>query len=179
MSALVLTVNSSGNVTAATIDGNDVGPIVNVSQSLVRGNLQGSLTINFDSVTVNTSTVAAPTLGATFAADGTAGTTITVTDTVGSGNHFAYSVTPTAGATPNVGDNVTGTTNISGSTANIATTTAGTFVNVYELTGTNTAVKFVSHELLATEVGDGNAGRMGAAVGSAKVGSTKVGATNA
>lgn len=179
MSALVLTVNSSGTVTSATIDGNDVGPVVNVSQSLVRGQLQGSLTISFESVSVTTSTTSAPVLGVTFAADGTAGTDITVTDTVGAGNHFAYSVTSSAAATPIVGDAVTGTTTISGSTGNIATTTAGTFVNVYELTSTNTVVKFVSHELLATEVGDGNAGRMGASVGSAKVGSTKVGATNA
>jgi hypothetical protein len=58
---LTLQVDSSGVVKHALINGEDVGEVVAVSQSLVRGSLQGALTLKFTEVTVEEAPPEAPT----------------------------------------------------------------------------------------------------------------------
>lgn len=98
------------------------------------------------------STVATPSLTVAFAAGSVPGSTkATITETAGSGNHFAYAVADSPQATPSVGTTVTGaTTYVSGN--NITGVTAGKSVAIYELTTDNKVVKFVTHVLVTGEI---------------------------
>jgi phi13 family phage major tail protein len=93
----------------------------------------------------------APTLSATFDEGSAAGTTqATISGSAGSGNHFAYKVSVSEVATPNVGDATTGTTLYTSGADIIAT--VGNYVALYELTDSDTVVKFLAHLLIAAEV---------------------------
>lgn len=171
---LVITVNQSGRPVSATINGNDVGALVGVSQSLQSGRLRGSLTLDFDTVTIQAAAaVPAPTLAATFTAGATEGACdVAVTGTSGS---ISYSVTDAAAATPNVGDTVSGLTAATGTSFTI-TIEANKYLNLYELSS-GTVVSFLSHQVVAGEIGTGTSGDPSAGVGgtSARVGAMKVG----
>lgn len=115
---------------------------------------QGVMDTWFDApVFPSSAAVVAPTITAVYA-DGTeSGTTkATITGAAGVGNHFAVKVSATTIATPNVGDAVAGSV-VYVSAGNI-TATAGQYVGLYELTVTNTVVKFLNHLLTAEEVAD-------------------------
>lgn len=94
----------------------------------------------------------APTLSAVFAAGSATGSTkATISGAPGSGNNFAYKLSSSAESTPNVGTVITGSTSYT-SAADIEGVTAGQYVNLYELTSSNTAVKFLSHALVSGEI---------------------------
>ena len=64
---LTLQVDSSGTVKHALINGEDVGEVVSVSQTLTRGSLQGALTLKFTEVNIEAAPPEAPTaITATF-----------------------------------------------------------------------------------------------------------------
>ena len=113
----------------------------------------GAISTWFDSVTVpSPGSIAAPTIVATFAAGTEVGSTkATITGSAGAGNHFAIKVSATTIATPNVGDVITGLA-VYISAGDISAVDAGDFVGLYEVTASNTAVRFLNHELLAGEI---------------------------
>lgn len=118
---LTLQVDSSGVVKHALINGEDVGEVVSVSQTLTRGSLQGALTLKFTEVNIEAAPPEVPTaITATFVG-GESSIAITITaPTVGSGNRFAYKfVSPmaTVPAAPNKGDVISGTTNMTGNSS--------------------------------------------------------------
>lgn len=152
---LTLQVDSSGTVKHALINGEDVGEVVAVSQSLVRGSLQGALTLKFTEVTVEEAPPEAPTaITATFVG-GASSIAITITaPTVGSGNRFAYKfVSPmaTVPTAPNKGDVITGTTNMTGNSATVNHGADGDGYLLYELDGQNKVVSYLGHKLVSGE----------------------------
>ena len=152
---LTLQVDTSGNVKHALINGEDVGEVVSVSQNLVRGALQGALTLKFTEVTVEAAPPEAPTaITATFVGSET-NIAITITaPTLGSGNRFAYKfVSPmaTVPAAPNKGDVITGTTNITGNSATVTQGADGDGYLLYELNNQNQVVSYLGHKLVAGE----------------------------
>ena len=94
----------------------------------------------------------APTITASWApGTETGSTSATITGSAGSGNHFAVKVSSTSLPTPNVGTLITGiSTYVSG--GNISAVEVGDVVGLYEVTATNTAVKFVQHTLIADDI---------------------------
>lgn len=152
---LRLQVDTTGAVKSAFINNNDVGEVVYVSQSLVRGSLQGALTLKFDEVTVETTPPEAPAaITATFVG-GTSSIAITITaPTVGSGNRFAYKfVSPmaTVPTAPNKGDVISGTTNMTGSSATVNQGADGDGYLLYEFDGQNKVVSYLGHKLVSGE----------------------------
>lgn len=113
---------------------------------------QATMDAWFDAVKMPVSDATpAPTLSATFDGGSEAGTTkATISGSAGSGNHFAYKVSVSEVATPNVGDATTGTT-LYTSGADI-TAAVDNYVALYELTASDTVVKFLAHLLIAAEV---------------------------
>jgi len=107
----------------------------------------------FDSITMPSSVVTAPAISATFAIGSTSGTTsATISGSVGAGNSFAYKVTASTVATPNVSDSVSGTTAyISGADIEV---TALQYVSLYELSSTGTVVKFLCHQVTGSEIAE-------------------------
>jgi phi13 family phage major tail protein len=105
----------------------------------------------FNAVTMPTESALAALLTVSFA-EGTASdsTKATITETAASGNHFAYVIGAETQSRPTVGDAITATTYVSG--ADIAAVDPGDSIAIYELTETNTAVRFAVHTLLAGEV---------------------------
>ena len=94
----------------------------------------------------------APTIEATFEAGVAVGSTkATITGTAGAGNHFAVKVSDTTIATPNVGTVATGLA-VYESGGDISDVAEGDFVGLYEVTATDTVVRFLNHELAALEV---------------------------
>lgn len=131
---LTLQVDSSGAVKHALINGEDVGEVVSVSQTLTRGSLQGALTLKFTEVTVEEAPPEAPTLG--------------------SGNRFAYKfVSPmaTVPVAPNKGDVISGTTNMTGNSATVNQGADGDGYLLYELDGQNKVVSYLGHKLVSGE----------------------------
>ena len=107
----------------------------------------------FDEVAFPSSAaVPAPTIEAAFSAGTDVGSTkAAITGAAGAGNHFAVKVSDAAIATPNVGDLASGlAVYVSG--GDIAAVAEGKFVGLYEVTATNTVVRFLSHTLTAIEV---------------------------
>ncbi len=152
---LTLQVDTSGNVKHALINGEDVGEVVSVSQSLVRGALQGALTLKFTEVTVEAAPPEAPTaITATFVGSET-DIVITITaPTLGSGNRFAYKfVSPmaTVPAAPNKGDVISGTTNMTGNSATVNQGADGDGYLLYELDSQNKVVSYLVHKLVSGE----------------------------
>lgn len=94
----------------------------------------------------------APTISVSWAPGTEFGSTsATITGSAGSGNHFAVKVSSTSIPTPNVGDIITGiSTYVSG--GDISAVEVGNFVGLYEVTATNTAVRFVQHTLTADDI---------------------------
>lgn len=152
---LTLQVDTSGNVKHALINGEDVGEVVSVSQNLVRGSLQGALTLKFTEVTVEAAPPEAPTaITATFVGSET-DIVITITaPTLGSGNRFAYKfVSPmaTVPEAPNKGDVITGTTNITGNSVTVNQGADGDGYLLYELDSQNKVVSYLGHKLVSGE----------------------------
>jgi hypothetical protein len=152
---LTLQVDTSGNVKHALINGEDVGEVVSVSQNLVRGSLQGALTLKFTEVTVEAAPPEAPTaITATFVGSET-DIVITITaPTLGSGNRFAYKfVSPmaTVPAAPNKGDVISGTTNMTGNSATVNQGADGDGYLLYELDSQNKVVSYLGHKLVSGE----------------------------
>ena len=152
---LTLQVDTSGNVKHAFINGKDVGEVVSVSQNLVRGSLQGALTLKFTEVTVEGAPPEAPTaITATFVG-GESSIAITITaPTLGSGNRFAYQfVSPmaTVPAAPNKGDVISGTTNMTGNSATVNQGADGDGYLLYELDSQNKVVSYLGHKLVSGE----------------------------
>ncbi len=97
------------------------------------------------------SSTPAPTLTVAYAQGTASGTTkATITGAAGAGNKFAYKLQAGAFATPNVGDATSGLTDYT-SGADIPAT-AGQYLGIYEVTATNTVVKFTSHQVIADEI---------------------------
>lgn len=97
------------------------------------------------------SSTSAPTLSVAYAQGTASGTTkATITGAAGAGNKFAYKIQAGVFATPNVGDAVNGLTDYT-SGADIAIT-ANQYLGIYEVTATNTVVKFTSHQVVAGEI---------------------------
>ena len=113
---------------------------------------QAAMEAWFDNVTMPVSGSAAPTLTATFAAGTASGATkATITGSAGEGNHYGYKVAASTIATPVVGQAVSGSiTYVSGN--DITGVEAGQCVALYELTNTNTVVKFVAPTLVSNEI---------------------------
>jgi hypothetical protein len=152
---LTLQVDTSGNVKHALINGEDVGEVVSVSQNLVRGSLQGALTLKFTEVTVEAAPPEAPTaITATFVGSET-DIVITITaPTLGSGNRFAYKfVSPmaTVPAAPNKGDVISGTTNMTGNSVTVNQGADGDGYLLYELDSQNKVVSYLGHKLVSGE----------------------------
>ena len=152
---LRLQVDTTGTVNSAFINDNNVGEVISVSQSLVRGSLQGALTLKFDEVTVEATPPEAPAaITATFVGSST-DIVITVTaPTLGSGNRFAYKfVSPmaTVPTAPNKGDVITGTTNMTGNTVTVNQGASGDGYLLYELNNQNQVVSYLVHKLVAGE----------------------------
>lgn len=153
MSALSIITDASGKLVKVMIDDKEVDNALEVTQSLNRGSLVATIKATFSSISATEQQAdPAPALTATFEAGTVVGSTkATITDEAGTGNHFAYAIGSTTQSTPKVGDKITGTTvYVSGN--NITGVTAGKSVAIYELTGENTAVKFVAHTLVASEI---------------------------
>lgn len=107
----------------------------------------------FDAVTFPSSAdVPAPTIEAAFSVGSASGSTkATITGSASAGNHFAVKVSETTIATPNVGDLATGlAVYISG--GDISAVVAGNYVGLYEVTATNTVVRFLNHLLVSGEI---------------------------
>jgi phi13 family phage major tail protein len=100
----------------------------------------------------NSTATLAPTITASWApGTETGSTSATITGSAGSGNHFAVKVSSTSLPTPNVGTLITGiSTYVSG--GDISAVEVGDFVGLYEVTATNTAVRFVQHTLIADDI---------------------------
>lgn len=152
---LTLQVDSSGTVKHALINGEDVGEVVSVSQTLTRGSLQGALTLKFTEVNIEAAPPEAPTaITATFVG-GESSIAITITaPTLGSGNRFAYKfVSPmeTVLAAPNKGDIISGTTNMTGNSATVNQGADGDGYLLYELDGQNKVVSYLGHKLVSGE----------------------------
>jgi hypothetical protein len=107
--------------------------------------------VKMPSATEDTGTPA-PTIVASWAPGAEAGTTsATISDSAGPGNHFAVKVSGTSLPTPNVGTLITGiSTYVSG--GDISAVEVGDFVGLYEVTATNTVVKFVQRTLIADDI---------------------------
>ncbi len=152
---LKLQVDSTGVVKNAFINDEDVGEVVSVSQSLVRGALQGSLTLNFTEVTVEAAPPEAPTLIVATFVGSEESVTITITGpALGSGNRFAYKFVSPMGevpAAPNKGDVISGTTNISGTSVAVAQGADGDGFLLYELDSQNKVVSYLGHKLTSGE----------------------------
>ena len=114
---------------------------------------QGAMDAWFDDVTFPSSEdTPAPTITAAFAAGVETGSTkATITGSASAGNHFAVKVVVEAPATPDVGDAVTGV-NVYVSAADITGVSVGEYVCLYEVTSTNTVVRFLSHVLILAEI---------------------------
>ena len=154
MGNLSLVKDNSGNIVGASIEGTEIEGFVGATQSLVGGELRAVLTVNFDSITIaEQAPVAAPALTATFAGGTDAGTTVAnISDELGSGNHFAYVVSDTEIATPNVGDVVSATLYTSGADITGVDDTTNKYVGLYELTTDNKVVKFLGHTVVSDEI---------------------------
>lgn len=153
MSALNITTDKTGKLVKVTIDDKVIDNVSEVSQSLSRGELVGTIKASFDSVTVTEQAeTPAPVLTVTFEAGTVTGSTkATITGNAGVGNHFAYAVADATQETPNVGDVILGaTTYASGN--NITGVAAGKSVAIYELTSANEVVKFAAHTLIESEI---------------------------
>lgn len=99
--------------------------------------------------------VPAPSLTIAWAPGTEAGSTkATITGAAGEGNHFAVKVSATTIATPNVGDAATGLA-VYVSAADITDVDVDEYVGVYEVTATNTVVKFTLHKLIADDINAG------------------------
>lgn len=154
MGNLSLVKDNSGNIVGASIEGTNIEGFVGATQSLVGGELRAVLTVNFDSIDITEQApVAAPALTATFAeGTETGSTTATISGELGSGNHFAYVVSDTEVATPNVGDTVVATLYTSGADITGVDDTTNKYVGLYELTTDNKVVKFLGHTLDISEI---------------------------
>lgn len=153
MSALNITTDKTGKIVKVTIDDKVINNVSEVSQSLSRGELVGTIKASFDSVTViEQAETPAPVLTVAFEAGTVTGSTkATITGNAGVGNHFAYAVAEATQETPNVGDVILGaTTYASGN--NITGVTAGKSIAIYELTSANEVVKFAAHTLIESEI---------------------------
>lgn len=156
MATLTLTRDQNNTITGAAIEGNTIDGFQNVTQSLQGGKLVAILTVDFSTVTVTDGIpVPAPILTATFTAGATAGvTTLTITETKDdASNKFAYIIGASAAEQPNVGDIITGFTDVTGTTASISSVTTSTYVAVYELDSENKVVKFLDHQITTGEIG--------------------------
>jgi phi13 family phage major tail protein len=114
---------------------------------------QGVMDAWFDDVVFPSSAdVVAPPIVAAFA-PGTAlnSTKATITGAAGAGNHFAVKVSGTEITTPDVGDLITGLA-VYASAGDISDVTAGQYVGLYEVTATDTAVKFLGHLLIEDDI---------------------------
>ena len=114
---------------------------------------QGAMDAWFDTVTMPSSAATpAPTITATWAAGAASGATkATITGSAGASNHFAVKVSGTSIATPNVGEVATGlAVYVSG--GDISAVTAGQYVGLYEVTATDTVVRFVAHLLVSNDI---------------------------
>lgn len=154
MGNLSLVKDNSGNIVGASIEGTEIEGFVGATQSLVGGELRAVLTVNFDSITIaEQAPVTAPALTATFAGGTEVGATAaTISDELGSGNHFAYVVSDTEIATPNVGDVVSATLYTSGADIAGVDDTTNKYVGLYELTTDNKVVKFLGHTVVSDEI---------------------------
>lgn len=153
MSALNITTDKTGKIVKVTIDDKVIDNVSEVSQSLSRGELVGTIKASFDSVTViEQAETPAPALTVSFEAGTVTGSTkATITGNAGTGNHFAYAVADATQETPYVGDVISDAiTYASGN--NITGVTAGKSVAIYELTSTNEVVKFAAHTLIDSEI---------------------------
>lgn len=153
MSVLNITTDLAGKVIDARVDDKVIENVTEVSQSFVRGELLATIKAVFDTINVTEQAgTPAPTITVAFAVGTVAGSTkATITGTAGAGNHFAYAVSDTTPATPNVGDAVVGsTTYVSGN--NITGVVTDKVVAIYELTSDNKVVKFAAHTLIADEI---------------------------
>jgi len=152
---LTLQVDSTGKVKHALINSEDVGEVVAVSQSLVRGALQGALTLKFTEVTVEEAPPDAPAaITATFVGSSTDIAVTITAPTLGSGNRFAYKfVSPmaTVPAAPNKGDVITGTTDITGTVVTVTQGADGDGYLLYELNNQSQVVSYLGHTLVAGE----------------------------
>ena len=84
----------------------------------------------------------------------TGSTKATITGSASAGNHFAVKVSDASISTPNVGDVVSGVaTYVSG--GDITGVEVDDYVGLYEVTVTNTVVRFVAHKLIAGEINAG------------------------
>jgi phi13 family phage major tail protein len=94
----------------------------------------------------------APLMTAVFAAGTATGATkATITPVAGAGNHFAYKKAATIPATPTIGDLIANPLTYV-SAADITTNVANDVILLYELTATDTVIKFLAHTLTAAEI---------------------------
>lgn len=117
---------------------------------------QGVMDNWFEEVVMpSNSATPAPTLSVTWApGEVTGSTSATLSGAVGSGNHLAMKISSTSIATPSVGSYASGAS-VYTSGDDITGVDTDKYVAIYELTATNTVVKFVTKKL---EAGDINAG---------------------
>lgn len=157
MSKITLLRNEAGAITGAAIDGVAIDGFVSVTQSLAKGCLTTTLTMNFDCVEVASAIappVPAPALEATFAEGTITGTTkAVIVDQAGAGNKFAYKVGTTEFDTPNVDDVVAdATAYASGEDITGVDADTNKYLALYELTAENKVVKFSGYTLESTEI---------------------------
>lgn len=147
---LLLRTDLSGNVTQALINNNNVGELVSVTQALLRGALQGSLTLKFDSVSVEQ--IPLKVIEATFV--GGESITVTISSALDTGNRFAYKYVAGGGSAvePALGDVIQDAIPIINSTVTVLEGAEGDKYLLYELDDKNRVVGFLAHTLTVGEV---------------------------
>lgn len=113
----------------------------------------GAMSTWFDAVAFPiAAAVPAPTIVAVWAPGVASDSTkATITGDAGAGNHFAVKVSDTSIATPNVGVLTTGLA-VYVSEGDISAVAVGKYVGLYEVTATDTVVRFVQRLLISADI---------------------------